>query len=196
MYFYLVLLTLLVLHQLYKALTRDLDKLDLPGPSLNMFNRFRMTLQYKFMYTVPEFADYWLSRYGRTVQVNMLGKHTILTSDQTLIKEVLTGTWAKHFTSRMGSEQGLKQIGMLNSGVIWNNDKHKWKLSRKAFENNFTSKYLDEAAHISCQKMKQQIDRLNSSAAIRAVKDNTLNYEINLLGFFRRVTLSIVLQVK
>lgn len=43
--------------------------------------------------------------------------------------------------------------------------------------------------------MKQEIDKLKKSDQIKLFKNGCLNYEVELLNFFRRVTLSVVLEV-
>jgi hypothetical protein len=168
---------------------------NLPGPSLNFFQRIFMYIQYTFLLTVPEFAEYWLSKFGKTVGVFMLKNYTILTADRNFIREVLNGPCSKNFVNRMGHSEGLSKIGMYNNGVIWNNDKVKWKMSREAFEKNFSHKFLEQAADIAALKMKQEMTRLKMSDRAKLHKNGCLNYEIDLLNFFRRVTLSVVLEV-
>jgi len=182
----LILFTYLLTHNKYS---------NLPGPSLNFFQRIFMYIQYTFLLTVPEFAEYWLSKFGKTVGVYMLNNYTILTADRNLIREVLNGPCSKNFVNRMGHSEGLSKIGMYNNGVIWNNDKVKWKMSREAFEKNFSHKFLEQAGDIAALKMKQEMDKLKVSNRIKLCKNGCLNYEIELLNFFRRVTLSVVLEV-
>ncbi|CAF0794570.1 unnamed protein product, partial [Brachionus calyciflorus] len=150
--------------------------------------------QYQFLYTVPEFTDYWLSKYGKTVRVYILGE-TILTSDHHLIRDILIGPNSKNFTSRMGNNEGLQNIGMFNKGIIWNNDKKKWKTGRMAFDSNFTSEFLKKTEYISQEKILNEILKLNKSDKIKCVKNGHLNYQIDLMNFFRKITLSIVLEV-
>ena len=68
-------------------------------------------------------------------------------------------------------------------------------MNREAFEKNFSHKYLVETLHISNTKVKQEIAKLNKSEEIKLIKEGCLNYAIDLLNFFRRVTLWIVLEV-
>lgn len=37
------------------------------------------------------------------------------------------------FVNRLGSQHGLKQLGMYNEGIIWNNDTTGWQTKRKCY---------------------------------------------------------------
>jgi len=38
------------------------------------------------------------------------------------------------FNTRFGEEYGLRQIGMFDTGIIWNGDNDKWSRLRKKFQ--------------------------------------------------------------
>ena len=57
----------------------------------------------------------------------------------------------------MGSDEGLKMIGMFENGVIWNNDKAKWSIHRTAFQNALNNETLRRTAAIARKKTYDSI---------------------------------------
>ncbi len=72
-----------------------------------------------------------------------------------------------------------------------------WQSQMENESGSFWEKFFAQiqAGDIAALKMKQEMDKLKMSNRIKLCKNGCLNYEIELLNFFRRVTLSVVLEV-
>ncbi|CAG8536704.1 5563_t:CDS:1 [Gigaspora margarita] len=159
------------------------------GPPLNIFIRMIMFIQLHFIYTVPEFTEFWCRHYGDVVGVWMNGEYTIITCDADFAQQILCGNNSKNFIIRMGNDHGLKEIGMFQHGIIWNNDITKWTLQKRIFQVGLASNAREKAFKIAVEKTRQEINRIKTSA----LKDNKPT--VDLLNVFRHITLAIVLEV-
>ncbi|CAG8586746.1 4784_t:CDS:1, partial [Racocetra fulgida] len=159
------------------------------GPPLNILTRLIMFIQLHFYYTVPEFTEFWCQLYGDRVGVWMNGGYTIITCDAEFAQQILCGVNSKNFIIRMGNDDGLKEIGMYQSGIIWNNDVSKWTLQKRIFQAGLDSNARQRASIIAIEKTQQEINRIK----ISALKENIPT--VDLLNVFRHITLAITLEV-
>jgi aromatase len=122
------------------------------------------------------------------VRINLLGKPTIITSNPEWVQQfMLTNT--KNYEQRMGDPEGLADLGMLNTGVIWNNDTHHpacgWEITRGIFNKSLDTSTLQAAALIGVEQVHNVFDAALLSRATSAPDD--------LLDLLRRITLRITL---
>ena len=116
-------------------LRRTETESDLPGPPANILTKWALFLQLKLM-TVPEFVSYWRQKHGDFFKLFINGTETIIISHPDIARQVFMVGGVKNnpFTQRFGEDFGLKQIGMFEQGVIWNNSET-WAKRHALFEN-------------------------------------------------------------
>ncbi|CAG8800088.1 23689_t:CDS:1, partial [Racocetra persica] len=132
---------------------------------------------------------FWCQHYGDRVGVWMNGEYTIITCDAEFAQQILCGVNSKNFIIRMGNDDGLKEIGMYQNGIIWNNDVSKWTLQKHIFQAGLDSNARHRASIIAVEKTQQEINRIK----ISALKENVPT--VDLLNVFRHITLAITLEV-
>lgn len=59
----------------------------------------------------------------------MFGRRVVFTADPASAKHVFQSN-EKNYTQRIGCDAGLKALGMLEEGIIWNNDTPTWRAKR------------------------------------------------------------------
>ncbi|CAG8724948.1 3098_t:CDS:2 [Gigaspora rosea] len=156
------------------------------GPPLNILTRLIMFIQLHFLITVPEFTEFWCRLYGDTVGVWMNGEYTIITCDAELVQQILGGINSKNFIMCIGNDHGLKELGMYQNAIVWNNDVSKWTLQKHIFQ---ALNAHNKASMIAIKKTRQEINRIK----ISALKNNVLT--VDILNAIRHITLAIILEV-
>ncbi|CAF0927647.1 unnamed protein product [Rotaria sordida] len=99
--------------------------------------------------TVPLASQYYTSKYGDIVQVNLFNQPTIIISNPDFADYILRRN-GKNYTLRFGNSLGLEYLGMKNKGIIWNRNIQRWKYQRlNFFQKALNNKLLDDAKYIS-----------------------------------------------
>ncbi|CAG8478916.1 14555_t:CDS:1, partial [Gigaspora margarita] len=124
--------------------------------------------------------------YGDTVGVWMNGEYTIITCDAELVQQILDGINSKNFIMCMGNDHGLKELGMYQNAIVWNNDVSKWTLQKHIFQ---ALNAHHKASMITIEKTRQEINRIK----ISVLKNNVLT--VDILNVIRHITLAIILEV-
>ncbi|KAF0536080.1 aromatase [Gigaspora margarita] len=156
------------------------------GPPLNILTRLIIFIQLHFFLTVPEFTEFWCRLYGDTVGVWMNGEYTIITCDAELVQQILDGINSKNFIMCMGNDHGLKELGMYQNVIVWNNDVSKWTLQKHIFQ---ALNAHHKASMTTIEKTRQEINRIK----ISVLKNNVLT--VDILNVIRHITLAIILEV-
>ncbi|CAF4917440.1 unnamed protein product [Rotaria sp. Silwood1] len=113
---------------------------------LNLF--FPESFQYIEL-TVPLASQYYTSKYGDIVQINLFNQPTIIISNPDFADYILRRN-GKNYTLRFGNQLGLEYLGMKNKGIIWNRNIQRWKYQRlNFFQKALNNKLLDDAKYIS-----------------------------------------------
>ena len=93
-------------------------------------------------YSVAEAAAVYRRSHGRVVKLRLCGRTAYATSDAQILQHIMGAEkWSKYLL-RPGEVFGLRMIGMLNQGIIWNQDLIKFKENRPFFEGCLTSNAL------------------------------------------------------
>ena len=82
----------------------------------------------------------------------------------------------------MAEDCGLANIGMLNQGIIWNNETREWKKLRQYFQNSIDSKTLKKVTmhtYEACDKIMANTPVFKTGG------------QIDLLESLRQVTLEV-----
>lgn len=99
--------------------------------------------------TVPLASQYYTSKYGDIVQINLFNEPTIIMSNSDFADYILRRN-GKNYTLRFGNQSGLEYLGMFNRGIIWNKDIQRWKYQRlNFFQKSLNSKILEDAKDVS-----------------------------------------------
>jgi len=99
--------------------------------------------------TVPLASQYYTSKYGDIVELNVFNCPTIIISNADFADYILRRN-GKNYTLRFGNKLGLEYLGMENKGIIWNRNVQRWKYQRlNFFQKALNSKILDDAKYIS-----------------------------------------------
>ncbi|CAF1307270.1 unnamed protein product [Rotaria sordida] len=113
---------------------------------LNLF--FPESFQY-IKLTVPVASQYYTSKYGDIVQINLFNQPTIIISNPDFADYILRRN-GKNYTLRFGNSLGLEYLGMKNKGIIWNRNIQRWKYQRlNFFQKALNNKLLDDAKYVS-----------------------------------------------
>ncbi|CAG8780593.1 18956_t:CDS:1, partial [Dentiscutata erythropus] len=159
------------------------------GPPLNILTHLIMFIQLHFFFTVPEFTEFWCRLFGDTVGVWMNGGYTIITCDAEFTQQILCGINSKNFIMRMGNDNGLKEIGMYQNAIIWNNDISKWTLQKRIFQDGLAFNAHHSTFIIAIEKTQQEINRIK----ISMIKNNAST--VDILNSIYHITLAIILEV-
>lgn len=63
----------------------------------------------------------------------------------------------KEFVHRLGTEWGLKEVGMFRQGIIWNNDATRWQTQRKLFQNGVCFHRIQHIANACCGDVRCEL---------------------------------------
>ena len=103
---------------------------------------FRKEFDFTVRYSVAEAAAIYRRSHGRVVKFRLCGRTAYATSDAQILQHIMGAEkWSKYLL-RPGEVFGLRMIGMLNQGIIWNQDLIKFKENRPFFEGCLTSNAL------------------------------------------------------
>ncbi|CAF3752016.1 unnamed protein product [Rotaria sordida] len=99
--------------------------------------------------TIPVASQYYTSKYGDIVQINLFNQPTIIISNPDFADYILRRN-GKNYTLRFGNSLGLEYLGMKNKGIIWNRNIQRWKYQRlNFFQKALNNKLLDDAKYVS-----------------------------------------------
>ena len=59
-----------------------------------------------------------------------------------------------NYTSRMAEDAGLARIGMLDNGIIWNNQTEEWRKLRQYFQRSVNSHTLNMATKVTMDSVE------------------------------------------
>ncbi|CAF2052564.1 unnamed protein product [Rotaria magnacalcarata] len=147
---------------------------------LNLF--FPESFQY-IVLTVPLASQYYTSKYGDIVQINLFNQPTIIISNPDFADYILRRN-GKNYTLRFGNPSGLEYLGMKNKGIIWNTNIQRWKYQRlNFFQKALNTKLLDDAKYVS----NDAVDYILKYVEKYEVKNDI----IDTMDFLRSITFTI-----
>ena len=131
---------------------------------------------------VPVAAKLFLGLGGDQVMVRVAGRRTLVTSSFVVSRRIFKEN-GFNYTSRMAEDCGLERIGMLNQGIIWNNQTREWKRLRQYFQQSVNSRSLELA-------IKHTYDAVDQVMEVFPVFQQG-GGSLDLLAFLRTVTLEV-----
>ncbi|CAF1391955.1 unnamed protein product [Adineta ricciae] len=127
----------------------------------NLLKRFFPESFHYVELTVPLASQYYTSKYGDIVQINLFNQPTIIISNADFADYILRRN-GKNYTLRFGNQLGLAYLGMEHRGIIWNRNVQRWKYQRaNFFQKSLNSKILDDAKYISNDAVDYVLKHLN-----------------------------------
>ena len=88
-----------------------------------------------------------------------------------------------NYTSRMAEDAGLARIGMLDNGIIWNNQTEEWRKLRQYFQRSVNSHTLNMATKVTMDSAEF------ASELFPSFHQADIGANFDLLEFLRTVTL-------
>ncbi|RHZ76333.1 hypothetical protein Glove_199g146 [Diversispora epigaea] len=114
-------------HYYYKYFTRENP---LPGPFPLPFIGNILQVFRNFSFDLENVQ----AKYGDLCEFHMGSKRFILLGNNDLIEKIMKQVISNPFHNRVSDDsEGLKEIGVLNTGLLFNNNYDDWKLHRKIF---------------------------------------------------------------
>ena len=141
---------------------------------------------------IPLAAKLYLETLGNVVVVSVARRRTLVTSNFDVSMRVFKEN-GLNYTSRMAENSGLARIGMLNAGIIWNNETAEWRKLRQYFQRAVNNRALDLATKYTTDSVdfamvlfpifKQGGGRLDLLAFLRTITldvTNRLMFDVNM----------------
>eukprot|EP00961_Rhodomonas_salina_P013775 184233-Rhodomonas_salina.2 len=91
-----------------------------------------------------------------TVEVTWKGERTIITRDPALAMTIFKDT---AFNGRFGTVFGLSALGMMQEGLIWNNDIKSWKAARQCFQASLNMPNIEVAAETAARFISRSLEQ-------------------------------------
>ena len=131
---------------------------------------------------IPVAAKLYLETLGNVVVVSVARRRTLVTSNFDVSMRVFKEN-GLNYTSRMAENSGLARIGMLNAGIIWNNETAEWRKLRQYFQRAVNNRALDLAT-------KYTVDSVDFAMVLFPIFKHG-GGRLDLLAFLRTITLDV-----
>jgi hypothetical protein len=125
----------------------------------------------------------------RTCERRLNGAPLIITKDHRVADYVFNGPSNKLYRLRPASDEGLNELGMLNRGLIWNNEISSWVKIRECFQKALKASNLKKAASVieleSDAILAVESQRVDGSAGVDMLEiSRRLTFRVGLSVFF------------
>ena len=143
-----------------------------------------------FRFSVAQVASFYPT--GEPVVLYPFGRRTIIFTRKQACHHILNDPrHQRNYQTRFGVESGLRELGMLNCGVIWNNDDKLWKCNRRSFQNGLTDSVFKDIVDQAPEHVDLVLEHVPRQAdgtihMMNALRWVTLNFTmVQLLGLER-----------
>ena len=133
---------------------------------------------------IPLAAKLYLETFGETVFVQVARRRTLITRDFATSWHIFKEN-GMNYTSRMAEDAGLARIGMLDNGIIWNNQTEEWRKLRQYFQRSVNSHTLNMATKVTMESVEFAKELFPS------FHQADIGANFDLLDFLRTVTLEV-----
>ncbi|KAF0526942.1 cytochrome P450 [Gigaspora margarita] len=171
----------------YKYFTRPNP---LPGPLPLPF--FQNELDFKG--DVREFNMSLKKKYGGICEVYLGGHRRIMLSRPEDIEKIFS-TSIKHttFSARTHQAQGLKELNVLNKGLLFNNDLKNWRFNRQFFTQAIlTPSFKNDAVFWSCKLFEELETYWKSIANNISSDEREWTLEVDFSQWFHRFSYDMI----